>query len=893
MRQPDISNAHLVEWLYERYQSDPTSVDPSWKAYFEQIESRAAPVPGPIEEKRESVNAVQRIDRLIFFYRSYGHLMADNNPIDTNVKKEPWQLSLAEMGFKEEELTQEFPTNGLMDAPSASLREIVNVLKEIYSNKIGIEYMGVQNPELEKWLQNQIEPSRCKIQLSIEQKKMILNYLNQSELFEVFIHTKYAGQKRFSLEGGETLIPILGAIIERGADLGLEDFIIGMAHRGRLNVLSNILQKSYSDIFSEFEEGYVPISFEGSGDVKYHKGFVCNRKTTAGKEVEMTLAPNPSHLEAVDPVVEGQARAKQIQKNDDLRFEKVLPILVHGDAALSGQGIIYETMQLYNLEDYRTGGTVHLVINNQIGFTTLPTEGRSTHYCTDIARTFSAPVFHVNGEDPESCIFATFLAIELRQKYQCDVFIDILCYRKYGHNETDEPAFTQPIEYQLIRMKKAVREIYRDDLIHQGVLERKMAEALEEEFKAELQVALSGAKEPLKKTEKKKKTQAVNLFKKIETGVDKQTLQEIGKQICHVPDELTVHSKLKRLLKSREEMVNEDRPIDWGMGESLAYGALLNEGVSIRLAGQDSGRGTFSHRHAVWMDQFAKKNYCPFKHLTKKARFDVINSPLTEYAGLGFEYGYSLADPDSLVIWEAQFGDFCNGAQIMIDQFIATAEQKWGQKSGIVMLLPHGYEGQGPEHSSGRMERFLTLSAEDNMFVVNPTTPSQMFHLLRRQGKNEYKKPLIVFSPKALLRHPECVNPLQDFTKGSFEEVIDDPSPAKKPKEIVFCTGKIYYEIKARQLDHLALIRVEQLYPLNTDKIKKILAKYKGVKKYIWAQEEPENMGAWGFIRPLLQQLLPKGKEIEYVGRERSASPAAGSLALHKKQLAQIMEKLQ
>ncbi|MEX1013218.1 MAG: 2-oxoglutarate dehydrogenase E1 component [Waddliaceae bacterium] len=890
MRQPDLSNAHLVQWLYERYQSDPTSIDPSWKTYFEEIESYPdAPL---VVEDKEPLNDVQRIDRLIFAYRSYGHLMAKNNPIETGPEKEPWQLSLTEIGFKEEELSLNFPTNGLMSRTDAPLREIVDVLKEIYSNKIGIEYMGVQNPDLEKWLQKQIEPTRCQIQLSIEQKKMILNYLNQSELFEVFIHTKYVGQKRFSLEGGETLIPILGAIIERGADLGLEDFILGMAHRGRLNVLSNILQKSYGDIFSEFEEGYVPISFEGSGDVKYHKGFVSKRKTLTGKEVELTLAPNPSHLEAVYPVVEGQARAKQIQKNDDLLFDKVIPILVHGDAALSGQGVVYETMQMYNLEDYRTGGTVHLVINNQIGFTTLPNEARSTHYCTDIARTFSAPVFHVNAEDPESCIFATFLAIELRQRYQCDVFIDILCYRKYGHNETDEPAFTQPLEYQLIRKKKSIREIYRDDLIQQGVLERKMAEALEEEFKAKLQVALSGAKEPVKKVVKKKKEKADDLFKKIETGVQKETLKKLGKEICRIPEGLSIHSKLERLLKGRAEML-VDKPIDWGMGESLAYATLLSEGVPIRLAGQDSGRGTFSHRHAVWMDQVEEKKYCPFKHLKNAARFDVINSPLTEYAGLGFEYGYSLAYPDSLVIWEAQFGDFCNGAQIMIDQFIATAEQKWGQKSGLVMLLPHGYEGQGPEHSSGRMERFLTLSAENNLFVVNPTTPAQMFHLLRRQGKNVYKKPLIIFSPKALLRHLECVNPLVDFTKGTFEEIIDDPSPGKDPKEVVFCSGKIYYEIKAMGFDHLALIRIEQLYPLKEETIKKLLTKYKSAKKYIWAQEEPENMGAWGFIGPLLQKLLPKGKEIQYVGRMRSASPAAGSLALHKKQLAQIMEKLQ
>jgi 2-oxoglutarate dehydrogenase E1 component len=886
-------NLELIEEMYARYQQDPQSVDSSWQEAFSSPMPEGIPPPSAIDQ---NAPADLRVDRLIRAYRRWGHLKADINPIRTKPIEEPWQLRLQTIGFREEEMDLEFPTNGLIDAPKAPLKELISTLEQVYCHKIGVEYMEIQNLELQHWLQRRIEPNRFKVNHSIERKRSILENLNKSELFEIFLHTKYVGQKRFSLEGGETFIPILAALIETGASLNIEKFVIGMAHRGRLNVLSNILEKSYSLIFSEFEDGYIPISFEGSGDVKYHKGFSSNLEIS-GKKVNVVLSPNPSHLEAVNPVVLGQVRAVQDRSGDSHR-EHSLPILVHGDAAIAGQGIVYETMQFYDLEGYSTGGTIHIIINNQIGFTTSPESGRSTHYCSDIAQAFNAPVFHVNAEDPEGCVAATNLAIELRQKFHCDVFIDINCYRKYGHNEGDEPAFTQPHEYALIRSKKPIREMYRDDLIHQGVLERKMAEALEVEFKEALQEALTGLREPEKKAAaeqaKPVAKQAVDLFEPVETGVAEKMLKKAAKVLCTVPDSITVHQKLEKLIKERAEMAKGLRPVDWGMGESLAYATLLEEGRTVRLSGQDSCRGTFSHRHAVWKDMKKETSYCPFKQF--KGTFEVYNSPLSEYAVLGFEFGYSIARPDALVIWEAQFGDFCNGAQVIIDQFISTCEMKWGQKNGVAMFLPHGYEGQGPEHSSARMERFLALSGENNMQVVYPTQPLQLFHLLRRQLHKPMEKPLIVFTPKGLLRHPECVNSIEDFTKGAFQEILDDPSPPKKVKKLVFCSGRIFYDLNAerrkREIDDLAIVRIEQLYPLHEKMIESLVNKYKGFKTCFWVQEEPANMGAWDFIRPLLRQLLPKGIALEYIGRSRSASPAAGSFALHQKQHKAIMEAL-
>lgn len=895
----NYGNSALIDDLYEAYAKNPANVPATWRRYFEKLKAESQETYEP-QYSFESIPADIRILDLIDGYREYGHLAANVNPIAIKENGWPQELNIEAYGFSQEDLGKEYPTCGLMEAAYAPLSSIIEVLKEIYCTKIGIEYMGCQSPELEKWIQERIEPNRCKIDLSIDQKRMILQYLNRSELLEVFIHTKYVGQKRFSLEGGETLIPMLEAVIRRGSQLGVNQVVIGMAHRGRLNVLSNIMNKSYADIFSEFEENYIPQSFEGSGDVKYHKGFYSETVMEGTKKVQITLMPNPSHLEAVDPVVEGATYAKQILCND-LKKEEVIPVLIHGDAALAGQGVVYETLQMYNLKGYSTGGTVHFVINNQVGFTTQPEEGRSTRYCTDIARAFGAPVFHVNGEDPESCIFATYLAIELRQIFHSDVFIDLNCYRKYGHNESDEPAFTQPIEYQMIRKKQPVREIYRDNLIKQGVLERAMAESLEEEFRKALGGALDKAKEPLKKSAGPELSQAKNsgIFDAIQTGVPVETIREVADAMCRIPEGFDIHRKLQKLLEERLAMVNVDhpKPMDWGMAENLAYGTLLWNRHSVRLAGQDSGRGTFSHRHAIWWDQTSQKPYIPLQHLKpEQGRCEIINSPLSEYAAMGFEYGYSLIAQKALVLWEAQFGDFGNGAQIMIDQFIATAEQKWSQSTPLVLLLPHGYEGQGPEHSSGRIERFMTLCGDDNMFICNPTLPAQMFHLLRRQALRPKKKPLVIFTPKGLLRLPECVSSLDDLANGTFEEILDDPHAPENAKRMILCSGRIFFDLdaarKEQQSNDLVIIRIEQLYPLNEEKLIALIKKYKSVGQYIWAQEEPHNMGAWGNIAPVINKLLPTSEKLKYIGRPRSASTAVGSHSKHKKEFRAIMDEI-
>lgn len=910
-----LANPSLVDEIYAKFEKNPNSVDSSWYFAFTDsghkpkvhVEKATVPSTRTVYEKPVGEYATidstspadLRIYNLIEAYRAYGHLEAKINPIATHPIEEPDQLKLETLGFKPEELSQPFPTCGLLPEQIAPLQKIIDTLKHIYCNKIGIEYMGIENPEIENWIIQRIEPNQFKIELPIEQKKMILQNLNQSELFESFIHTKYTGQKRFSLEGGETLIPMLQAVIDTGSSLGANEFVIGMAHRGRLNVLSNILHKSHSDIFSEFEEGYIPLSFEGSGDVKYHKGFYSEVELASGKKARIILSPNPSHLESVDPVVEGQVRARQLLSGDEERHKKVIPILIHGDAAIAGQGVVYETLQLYQLPGYETGGTIHFVINNQIGFTATPSETKSTRYCTDIAHAFSAPVFHVNAEDPEGCVYVTNMAMDLRQQFHCDVFIELNCYRKYGHNEGDEPAYTQPLEYQLIRKKKPIRELYRDLLIQEGVVEKEIAEKLETEFTQALQQAMKEGKMAVQKSVAPRyEPPAKELFTKIDTGVYRETLEVIAERISTVPEGFNIHPKLKNLIQERLSMVKgEAKPIDWGMAELLAYGSILWEGKSVRISGQDSRRGTFSHRHAIWMDQVVEKEYIPLSHLKKdQGRFDVINSPLSEYGVLGFEYGYSVANPNALVIWEAQFGDFCNCAQVMIDQFIATSEQKWGQTFSLVMFLPHGYEGQGPEHSSARMERFLSLAGEDNMRIVDPTTPGQLFHLLRRQIFNPERKPLIVFTPKGLLRHPACVSSLKDLTNGEFQEILDDSIPVSKVKKVVFCTGRIYYDLIAERsrlkVKNVAIVRIEQLYPLNIDKLKPIIKKYKGIKEFSWVQEEPDNMGAWLFINPLLQKLLPKSITLQYIGRLRSASPAVGSYMLHKQQHAEILNAL-
>lgn len=892
-----LPNSLIFEEQYEKYSLDPESVDPSWREFFRKLKK---PTPSTPKEVEQSIVYQQlkpegrpifdnRIVSLIQAYRTEGHQIAHINPLEEHAPKEPSELKLETHGFNKQDLAISFPTFGILPEKEAPLLKIVNTLKAIYCNQVGVEYMDTHNYELESWLQRKIEPTLFKPQLNVEQKQMIFQQLNKSAILESFLHTKYVGQKRFSLEGAESLIPMLSFAIDTGAKGGIEEFVIGMAHRGRLNVLTNIMNKSYAEVFSEFDENY-GTEMEGSGDVKYHKGYLSDVETLSGKKVKIDLSPNPSHLESVDPVVEGMVRAKQ----DHLGEEKVFPILIHGDAALAGQGVVYETMQLYNLKGYKTGGTLHIVINNQIGFTTIPEDARSTRYCTDLAKTFDVPVFHVNVENPEECVYATILAMEIRLRYHMDVFIDLVCYRKYGHNESDEPAFTQPLEYQIIRKKKSVRDLYRDRLIAQGVVEKYLAESLETEFKKALNQALKNIKlrEPVKEQKKEIKPSIRHA-----TSVPINELEDLAEVFTRIPEDFSIHPKLGTLVKEHLEIVKEKKPIDWGLAETFAYATLLMNQFSVRISGQDSCRGTFSHRHAIWVDQVQEKNYFPLQHLSpNQGNFEIYNSPLSEFAVLGFDYGYSVDNGKTLVIWEAQFGDFSNGGQVIIDQYIATSEQKWGTRSGIVLLLPHGYEGQGPEHSSARVERYLSLCGHDNMQIVNPTTPAQFFHLLRNQMLNQVLKPLIIFTPKGLLRHPDCVSTLNDLAQGSFQEIVDDPTHPNEVKRIVLCTGRIYYDIAAMRtklkVKDLALIRIEQLYPLNVESLRKIVEGYNGFKECFWIQEEPSNMGAWEYLRPLFREVLPKGKEVKFIGRPRSAATAVGSHAIHKKEMSALLDAL-
>lgn len=859
----------VYEELFRKWEADPSSVEPSWRKVFQELERR--PELAPPERMGDDEGLRCRVSELIEAWRARGHLQAAVNPLEKAPKADE---RLEWMG----DLSQVCPTLGVLREAEAPIGATLKRLRHVYGDKIGFEFKGCTTPEIEAWFQEQLEQGDFPPSLPIEEKQMILEELSKSELLERFMHTKYVGQKRFSLEGSETLIPMIREVIETAP---ADEFVIGMAHRGRLNVLSNILNKSYKEIFSEFVEGYIPDKFEGSGDVKYHKGFEVETKTKKGRAVKIILTPNPSHLESVDSVVVGQVKGKQVQG------KRALAILIHGDAALAGQGVVYETLQMQNLPGYSVGGTIHLVINNQIGFTTHPSEGRSTHYCTDIAKAFGCPVIHVNSEDPEGCVAAVSLACAFRERFSRDIFIDLVCWRKYGHNESDEPVFTQPLLYQRIREKTGVRELYRDHLIHGGTLEHVLAESMEEEFKK----ALLEAKESLNipEIELKGNGEKASPYRPptVTTSVPLNTLQEIAKKIATWPETLSLHPKVAALAKERESMTL-DRPVDWGMGEWLAYGTLLAEGRPVRLSGQDVERGTFSHRHAVWIDQKTGEKYCPFTQL------HIYNSILSEFAALGFEFGYSLSTPNGLTIWEAQFGDFANGAQVIMDQYLASSEQKWGQKSNITLFLPHGYEGQGPEHSSARIERFLSLAGHDNMRICYPSLPHQLFHLLRRQALGKEAKPLIIFTPKALLRAPACTSSIHDFTQGVFQEVIDDPNAPKNPLKLVFCTGKVYFELVAHaqkiKEEAIAFVRIEQLYPLHTERLLEILARYSGVKAIYWIQEEPRNMGAGPYIHPRLEALA--GRNVNFIARDEAASPAAGIYLFHKKERRDVIEKV-
>ena len=846
--------------------------------------------------------------QLINAFRVRGHLIADLNPLGVEPSYHP-ELDPAKYGLTIWDLDREFVTGTLgadigegASHMVATLRQILETLRQTYCSKLGVEFMHIQHPEEKSWLQKRMEPEANNWKLTKETKTRILERVMEAENFENFLHTRFMGHKRFSLEGGEAVMAILDELIDRAANGGAHEVVIGMAHRGRLNVLCNTIGKSFAQVFSEFEGNMDPDSTQGSGDVKYHLGASGVRRSTGGREVVVSVAPNPSHLEAADPVVEGIVRPKQDRLGDTERV-RVIPLLIHGDAAFIGQGVVAETFNLSQLDGYATGGTLHVVINNQIGFTTNPTDSRSGTYCTEIARMVQAPVFHVNGDDPEACVRAAQLALDYRQQFKKDVVIDMLCYRKYGHNEGDDPSYTHPLLYGKIKTHPSVGTIYSDRLQREKTLTAEEVDRVKKSYLNRLAESFDSGKLDGSKYEFQELALDVPFQKvMIPTAVERQMLEQVVHGMTSFPEDFTVHPKLQGFLDKRKQTLT-GAPMDWAMAESLAFGSLVMEGIPVRLSGQDSGRGTFSQRHLSYFDYKTAEKYIPMQHLTPtQAHFDVWDSSLSEFAVLGFEFGYSVADPLTLTMWEAQFGDFANGAQVMIDQFIATCEQKWGQPSGLVMLLPHGQEGQGPEHSSGRIERFLTLCAENNMQVCNPTTPAQYFHLLRRQmhggaDRRGMRKPLIIFTPKSLLRHPKAVSTIEDLTTGAYREVIGDQSlnDANRVNRVIITSGKIYYELLAareeRNIHNVAIIRLEQYYPFPKIELKDVLMRYPLNADVCWVQEEPRNMGAWAHVRDRFAPVLEEShRMLRYIGRMNSASPAPGSMKLHLEQQAEIID---
>ena len=841
--------------------------------------------------------------QLINMYRTRGHMLADLNPLKHGPGHSP-ELEFSYYGLTIWDLDREFYCGGLGGYERTKLRNILNLLRETYCGHIGAEYMHILDLEERKWLSDTMESSLNNPNLDIENKKQILHKLNQAGAFEQFLHRKYIGHKRFSLEGAETLIPMLDFLLEEGADLGLNEVKMGMAHRGRLNVLVNTIGKSYRKVFAEFEGNIDPSTFQGSGDVKYHLGTNGKHKTKNGKEVAIDLLSNPSHLESVNPVVEGASRAKQDRLSESDATKQILPLLVHGDAAFSAQGVVAETLNMSQLRGFKTGGTIHIIINNQIGFTTLPEDGRSTQYASDLAKMILAPIFHINGDDPEAAVHAMRMALEYRQKFGKDVVLDLTCYRKYGHNEGDEPAFTQPGLYKEIKDHPSVRDIYLKNLIRKNELTEEEADQIFKEFDDMLQEAFEEAKNApdvqltgdhidRKQSKQRERQEAPD------TRYSLDDLKDVAKHILTVPQDFDANPKLLRILAKRHEVVEKNKKkIEWGFAEALSLGSLLKEGIPIRLTGQDVERGTFSQRHSVLHGTETNQKFTALNHLSDdQASYYVYNSLLSEFAVLGYEFGYSTAALDSLTIWEAQFGDFANGGQVIMDQYISSAEAKWGQQTGLVMLLPHGYEGQGPEHSSGRLERYLQLCAEDNMQVANCTTPEQYFHILRRQALQDKKKPLIIMTPKSLLRHPGAVSSATELAEGSFRELIPDQDVKDQEKidKIVICSGKVYYDLlkyrNDHQADNIAIARLEQFYPFPDRDIQNMFKDYSHVKDIIWCQEEPKNMGAWSFVNHLIQNELQGDQELRYIGRPASASPATGSAKLHNAEQEELVRQ--
>jgi 2-oxoglutarate dehydrogenase E1 component len=885
-------NLAAIESAYERWRQDPAAVDESWRLFFEGFDLGSGRRALPTEE----AGAQSSIIRLINAYRDLGHFLARLDPLSDPPASMPL-LELSEFGLSESDLDRTFDTSHFMGMQRGTLRELLKALRETYCRTIGVEYLHIQDTRIRRWLQERMEPCRNQPRYSRRRKLGILMGLHFAEMFERFLHTSFIGQKRFSLEGSETLIPLLDTLVEKAADSGVKEVVLGMAHRGRLNVLANILHKPFAEIFSEFDDNFLSESRGGDGDVKYHLGFSCDRTSVKGNAIHVSLTPNPSHLEAVNPVVEGRTRAKQQRFNDTERTMG-LPVLLHGDAAFAGQGLVAETLNLSQLAGFRTGGTVHVIINNQIGFTTSPSDARSTTYCTDVAKMIQVPIFHVNAEDPEATAFVTELAVEFRQTFHKDVVIDMYCYRRHGHNEGDEPSFTQPLMYAKIKDRPSLSEVYTEQLILRGDLTADEQEALVHEFQVKLDVAREEVKKEARAAQgmrgfagRWQGLQPVYSHAPAETGVSHEMLQKVAAGMTRVPDGFTVHPKIARQLANRLRDFEAGEPVDWAFAELLALGALLLEGTSVRLSGQDSQRGTFSQRHAVLFDINTGEQCYPLNNLDpKQAPFFIYDSLLSEAAVLGFEFGYSLDSPYALVLWEAQFGDFANGAQAIIDQFIVCSQSKWQRDSGLVMLLPHGYEGQGPEHSSARLERFLQLCAEDNIQVCNPTTPAQYFHLLRRQMKRNFRRPLVLMTPKSLLRHKQVVSPIEAFTAGHFAEVVDDPAAdPNRVRRVVLCSGKLYYDLlEKREADdaRVALVRMEQFYPLAADLLQRTLRRYRQAKEIIWAQEESLNMGGWYFMEARLRAL---GYDVKYVGRDASASPATGSRRVHLREQEELV----
>ena len=899
-----LNSAHTSFFaeMYDQYLESPDSLEPSWKAFFQGFDFGLESANITVEEKTfavpENIKKEFQVINLIDAYRKRGHLFTVTNPVRERRKYLP-TLDIENFGLENSDLELVFSAGEIVGIGADKLRNIVDHLKRIYCDSIGIEYMYIRDPNKVKWIQNQININGNHPNFSKEEKLQILESLNKAYTFENFLQKKYVGQKRFSLEGGESLIPAIDFLINSAAEKGVEEFIMGMSHRGRLNTLANIFGKSSKDIFGEFEgKDYEEDIFDG--DVKYHLGWTSERTTPSGKKINMNLAPNPSHLESVDPIVQGIARAK-LENDFDNQTNKVLPIIVHGDAAIAGQGVVYELVQMSRLKGYSTGGTIHLIVNNQVGFTTNYLDARSSTYCSDVGKVTLSPVLHVNSDDVEAVIHAVTFALEYRNEFNRDVFIDLLGYRKYGHNEGDEPRFTQPKLYKYISSHPNPRDIYGSKLIDQGLIQKQYISKIESEYFSELEEELTDSK-------KKDKTKITPFMQEVwkgyhrvdekkmledfNTGSDKKEVINVARSITNLPNKSFLR-KVFKLFDSREKLVFEKGKVDWGMAELLAYGTLMTEGFNIRISGQDVERGTFSHRHAVLKSEDSEEEYLPLNNIESKNKgvFKIYNSLLSEYGVLGFDYGYALANPKCLTIWEAQFGDFSNGAQIIIDQYISSAEDKWKLQNGIVLYLPHGYEGQGAEHSSARMERYLQLCAKDNMYAANCTTPSNLFHLLRRQMLTNFRKPLILFTPKSLLRHPKVISDIDELSSSKFISVISDPEiDPIKADSLVFCTGKFYFDLidyrEKNNIKNVAIVRIEQLFPLPVKLIISEIKKFSNAKDIVWAQEEPRNMGAWNHI----QTYHPVAKNMRPATRRFYGSTASGSHVRFERRHKQVIE---